>query len=75
MKQTPKIINGALNLAYRMGYIDRDEEIVRCKDCEYYYEKEWVVGGGSFLGCWYQSIGNAKPHDFCSRGKRRKDNG
>ena len=47
-------------------------ELIRCKDCKHYYEKQWVVGGGSYTGCWYQTIANAQPNDFCSRAERRK---
>ena len=49
-----------------------DVEIVRCKDCKHYYEKEWVVGGGSYTTCWYQTIANAQPNDFCSRAERKE---
>ena len=45
--------------------------VIRCKDCKHYYEKEWVVGGGSYTSCWYQTIANAQPNDFCSRAERR----
>jgi hypothetical protein len=46
--------------------------IIRCKDCKHYYEKEWVVGGGSYTACWYQAIANAQPDDFCSRAERKE---
>lgn len=49
-------------------------QVIRCKDCKYYYEREWVVGGGSYTTCWYQTIANAQPNDFCSRAER-KENG
>ena len=48
-------------------------ELVRCKDCKYYYEKEWVVGKGSYTTCWYQTIANAHPNDFCSRAERKEE--
>ena len=47
--------------------------VIRCKDCKYYFEKEWIVGAGSYTTCWYQIIANAQPNDFCSRAER-KDN-
>lgn len=47
-------------------------ELIRCKDCKHYYEKEWVVGGGSYTTCWYQTIANAQPNDFCSRAERKE---
>lgn len=47
--------------------------VVRCKDCKHYYEKQWVVGGGSYTGCWYQTIANAQPNDFCSRAERKEE--
>ena len=48
-------------------------ELIRCKDCKHYYEKEWVVGGGSYTTCWYQTIANAQPNDFCSRAERKEE--
>lgn len=47
--------------------------LIRCKDCKYYFDKEWVVGGGSYTTCWYQIIANAHPNDFCSRAERRDE--
>ena len=47
--------------------------VIRCKDCKHYYEKEWVVGGGSYTTCWYQTIANAQPNDFCSRAERKEE--
>jgi len=46
-------------------------KLIRCKDCKYYYEREWVVGGGSYTTCWYKTIANAQPNDFCSRAERK----
>lgn len=48
-------------------------KVIRCKDCKYYYEKEWVVGKGSYTTCWYQTIANAHPNDFCSRAERKEE--
>lgn len=49
------------------------QELIRCKDCKHYYEKDWVVGGGSYTTCWYQTIANAQPNDFCSRAERKEE--
>ena len=49
------------------------EPVTRCKDCKHYYKKEWVVGGGSYTTCWYQTIANAQPNDFCSRAERKEE--
>ena len=56
-----------------IGVIRRQPELVRCKDCKHYYEREWLVGGGSYTTCWYQTIANAQPNDFCSRAERREE--
>ena len=50
-----------------------DEVVTRCKDCKHYYEREWIVGGGSYTTCWYQTIANAQPNDFCSRAERKEE--
>ena len=55
------------------GVLMMEIELIRCKDCKHYYEKEWVVGGGSYTTCWYQTIANAQPNDFCSRAERKEE--
>ena len=49
------------------------EELVRCKDCKWYMEREWIVGGGSYIMCTNSSIANAKEDDFCSRAERKEE--
>lgn len=44
-------------------------QVIRCKDCKHFYEKKLVV----FTTCWYQSIVNAQPNDFCSRAERKEE--
>lgn len=42
--------------------------VVRCKDCMW-----WKTGG-----CWFHQPGKCverEPHDFCSDGQRRRENG
>lgn len=56
-----------------VGNVRDGDMLIRCKDCKHYYEKEWVVGGGSYTTCWYQTIANAQPNDFCSRAERREE--
>ena len=66
---------------YDKGYFDgraaRDEEIVRCKDCEHYKQSEadpnrkmcWRKDMDGFPVCY-----DFYPTDFCSYGERRADN-
>lgn len=49
---------------YSKGYKDRDNEIVRCKDCRYY-----ECGG---LPCPLDLCESLGDDGFCSRGERRE---
>lgn len=71
MKETSKIIAGALNLAYRMGYIDRDDGIVRCKDCKYRDPEDYKCDCGHDIRWQLPREDNW----FCADAERRKDNG
>lgn len=51
----------------------KPQELIRCKDCKWYMEKEWVVGGGSYIMCRNGSIANAKENDYCSRAERKEE--
>ena len=46
---------------YQKGYKDRDDQIVRCKDCKYHDEKD----GKNFCDC-----GNRPDDWFCADGER-----
>ena len=54
-------------LCYRHGYKDRDDEIIRCKDCIYLGERN------NKKCCTRLEIAFPimEDEDFCSRGKRR----
>lgn len=51
---------------YEKGWHDRDNEIVRCKDCKFYN------ANCPYPVCVYHEI-NVKETDFCSWGERRED--
>ena len=53
----------------RKAWNTRAEEIVHCKDCEY------LEITGCYGECGKAILGIVNPDDFCSRGKRRADNG
>lgn len=44
---------------------DQREEIVRCRDCEYYEPNDYIHFTCEYLQCW------AKPDDYCAWGERR----
>ncbi len=54
-------------MAYRMGYIDRDDEIVRCKDCIHHqdYNCDRLYG--------FQDAFTFLDDDFCSKAERREE--
>ena len=39
-EKNAQFAKGVMELAFRMGYVTRDEELVRCKDCKHYRECE-----------------------------------
>ena len=53
---------------YEKGWSDRDNEIVRCKDCKHNCLKR--VSGNAYCDL---GIGLFQLYDYCSCGKRRKD--
>lgn len=36
IEKSVQFAKGTMELAFRMGYATRDDEIVRCKDCKHY---------------------------------------
>ena len=55
---------------YEKGWNDRDNEIVRCKDCKWYKRKyPW---NGNIYECSYLEA-PMDNDDFCSWGERRED--
>ena len=57
---------------YQKGYTDRDSKIVRCKDCKYWYRKEY----GSRGTCESKNMNVCGIMDadwFCADGERRNN--
>lgn len=52
---------------YQKGYSDRDQEIVRCKDCEY-FEPD-----GIYTMCYRHNGLSQNENWFCADGKHKKD--
>ena len=62
---------------YEKGYADgkRDamDELVRCKDCKYYNERNEDCDHPALWGEYCSDFGlHMKPDDFCSYGERRE---
>lgn len=55
---------------YNDGYNDRDSEIVRCKDCNY-WNKDIEACDNSDSVCFHN--GWCKPDWFCADGERKED--
>ena len=51
------------------------ERIVRCKDCKYYSDHEWVIATDVSDVChfWHGEPTKVEPMGFCKWGKRRDD--
>lgn len=48
------------------------EPVVRCRDCEFYENKEYYY---TMKACkHYAGLREPYPNDYCSRGKRKNDN-
>lgn len=56
---------------YYKGYADRDNEIVRCKDCKY-ASPNGEYGCKAYHFKLYETH-EMKADDFCSHGERRED--
>ena len=54
---------------YQKGYFDRDQEIVRCKDCKYQVDR-----GRKYKECDKHFLW-AKDDWFCADGERKKSEG
>ncbi len=63
-------INEWAELVHR-GYNDRYDEIVRCKDCEYYDKGENEVDSWSQCTRAFGTFFNAQDNDFCSWAKMK----
>lgn len=64
-----KVLRHDMN-QYQKGYADRDSEIVRCKDCEYYKDETARDKHPSWLPCMsVQTTGNW----FCADGVKRDE--
>lgn len=65
-EKNAQFAKGVMELAFRMGYVTRDDELIRCKDCKYY--------GGEIKGCNHDdAMIIATADDFCSLAERKEE--
>lgn len=57
---------------YQKGYKDRDDQIVRCKDCVYWQDNN---DGYPHKDCKWREDETPDPDDYCSAGERKDENG
>ena len=55
---------------YADGKADAMAELVRCKDCKHWNERDNIFSGCR-CNCWKGIWDYTKPDDFCSYGERR----
>lgn len=70
-EKSVQFAKGVMELAFRMGYVTRDDEIVRCKDCKYSHK----CGGDMLMrsasgGYIYCPLG---ADGYCSMGERTEE--
>lgn len=65
-EKNAQFAKGVMELAFRMGYVTRDDEIVRCKDCK--YRDEQSANCTRFRKDWY-----VQSNSFCSWAEREEE--
>lgn len=65
-EKNAQFAKGVMELAFRMGYVTRDDELVRCKDCKYYEETDETIGT-----CLLTESG-AYVNGYCSWAERKE---
>ena len=64
LEKSVQFAKGTIELAFRMGYVTREEEIVRCRGCKYY------AGGTS---CFSENgMFEASEDGYCSWAEREE---
>ena len=73
-EKNAQFAKGVMELAFRMGYVTRDDELVRCKDCKYYRDGDCWHERENDRWIYYQSVINEpNPDDYCSRAERAEE--
>lgn len=65
-EKNAQFAKGVMELAFRMGYVTRDDELVRCKDC-----KHWQCDDSESY-CDELGIFNTDMNSYCSYAKRKE---
>lgn len=66
-EKNAQFAKGVMELAFRMGYVTRDDEIVRCKDC-----KHWQCDDSESY-CDELGIFDTDMNSYCSYAKRKEE--
>ena len=66
-EKNAQFAKGVMELAFRMGYVTRDDEIVRCKDCKHYNGLLYTLCPESGMNVIDDE------EDYCSRAERKEE--
>ena len=66
-EKNAQFAKGVMELAFRMGYVTRDDELVRCKDCKHYNGLLYTLCPESGMTVIDDE------EDYCSRAKRKEE--
>lgn len=66
-KKNAQFAKGVMELAFRMGYVTRDDELIRCKYC-----KHWQCDDSESY-CDELGIFDTDMNSYCSYAKRKEE--
>lgn len=69
IEKSVQFAKGTIELAFRMGYVTRDSEIVRCKDCKHWQKSS--INYNEYVCYWGGYI--KQEDDYCSWAERREE--
>lgn len=74
-EKNAQFAKGVMELAFRMGYVTRDDELVRCKDCKHLriVNRQELAAMCSFHCYKFEPFADDYRECFCSWAERKEE--